>query len=34
VGVVGPTRMRYDRAIPTVRFLSDVMSELVGGLHV
>jgi len=33
VGVVGPTRMRYDRAIPTVRFLSSVMSELVGGIH-
>lgn len=29
LGVVGPTRMHYDRAIPAVRFLSQVMSELV-----
>lgn len=33
IGVVGPTRMRYDRAIPTVRFLSTLMSELVSELY-
>jgi heat-inducible transcriptional repressor len=30
LAVVGPTRMRYPRAIPTVRYLSALMSELVG----
>ena len=29
VGVVGPTRMEYSRAIPGVKFMSSVMSELV-----
>jgi heat-inducible transcriptional repressor len=33
LGVMGPTRMRYDRAISTVGFLSLVMSELVGDLY-
>ena len=33
LGVMGPIRMEYDRAIPTVRFLSKVMSELVGDLY-
>ena len=33
IGVMGPTRMEYDRAIPTVCFLSSVMSELVCDLY-
>jgi heat-inducible transcriptional repressor len=33
VGVVGPTRMYYDRAIPAVSFLSEVMSELVNEVY-
>jgi len=33
VGVMGPTRMPYNRAIPTVCFLSSVMSEMVGELY-
>jgi heat-inducible transcriptional repressor len=33
LGVMGPTRMEYNRAIPTVRFLSKVMSELVTELY-
>ena len=33
IGVMGPTRMEYGRAIPTVRFLSTVMSELVSELY-
>jgi len=33
IGVMGPTRMKYERAIPTVDFLSTVMSELVGELY-
>jgi len=33
IGVVGPTRMEYSRAIPTVSFLSLVMSELVSELY-
>jgi heat-inducible transcriptional repressor len=28
VAVLGPTRMRYSRTIPTVRYLSELMSEL------
>lgn len=28
VGLIGPTRMPYNRVIPTVRYLSSVMSEL------
>ena len=30
LAVLGPTRMRYPRTISTVRYLADVMSELVG----
>lgn len=33
IGVVGPTRMQYSRAIPTVSFLSTVMSELLTELY-
>ena len=33
IGVMGPTRMEYQRAIPTVSFLSTVMSELVAELY-
>ncbi len=33
VGVVGPTRMSYSHAIPTVHYLSSVLSELVAGLY-
>jgi heat-inducible transcriptional repressor len=33
IGVMGPTRMQYSRAIPTVCFLSSVMSEMVGELY-
>ncbi len=29
LGVLGPTRMAYPRAIPTVRFVSSVLNELV-----
>jgi heat-inducible transcriptional repressor len=29
LGVLGPTRMPYPRAIPTVRYLSTLMNELV-----
>jgi heat-inducible transcriptional repressor len=29
LGVLGPTRMRYPRAIPTVRYLSTIMNELI-----
>lgn len=30
VGVVGPTRMRYNRVIPTVRYFGDLLTELSG----
>ncbi len=33
IGVMGPTRMEYSRAIPTVGFLSSVMSEMVEELY-
>jgi heat-inducible transcriptional repressor len=33
IGVVGPTRMHYSRAIPTVYYLSSVLSRLVAGLY-
>jgi heat-inducible transcriptional repressor len=33
LGVVGPTRMPYSHAIPTVLYLSSVLSELVAGLY-
>lgn len=29
LGVLGPTRMRYPRAIPTVRYLATIMDELI-----
>ena len=29
LGVLGPTRMRYPKAIPTVRYLSTLMNELI-----
>ena len=32
VGVIGPTRMRYTQVIPTVKYLSSLMSELTGKL--
>ena len=33
IGVVGPTRMQYSRTIPTVHYLSSVLSQLVAGLY-
>ncbi len=33
VGVVGPTRMQYDRAISGVRFISTVMNRLVASVY-
>ncbi len=33
IAVVGPTRMPYLRTIPTVFYLSSVLSQLVGGLY-
>lgn len=33
VGVVGPRRMAYERSIGTVRYVADLMSDLVGWLH-
>ena len=33
IGVMGPTRMQYSRAIPTVCFVSSVMSEMLGELY-
>lgn len=30
VGVIGPTRMRYHRIIPTVRYFGDLLTELSG----
>lgn len=32
IGIIGPTRMHYERAIPTVRYLSALMSEMVSEL--
>jgi len=29
LGILGPTRMRYPRAIPTVRYISTLMDELI-----
>lgn len=34
IGVVGPTRMPYSRTIPTVHYLSRVLSDLVASLYV
>lgn len=33
LGVLGPTRMPYPRAIPTVRYLSNLMNELISSHH-
>ncbi|MGH2427656.1 MAG: heat-inducible transcriptional repressor HrcA [Candidatus Limnocylindria bacterium] len=33
LGVLGPTRMRYPRAIPTVRYLAALMNELINSQH-
>ncbi len=33
LGVLGPTRMPYPRAIPTVRYLATLLDELVGRQH-
>jgi heat-inducible transcriptional repressor len=33
IAVVGPTRMSYSHTIPTVYYLSSVLSQLVGGLY-
>jgi heat-inducible transcriptional repressor len=33
IGVVGPTRMPYSRTIPTVYYLSSILSGLVAGLY-
>jgi heat-inducible transcriptional repressor len=33
IAVVGPTRMQYSRTIPTVYYLSSVLSQLVAGLY-
>jgi heat-inducible transcriptional repressor len=33
LGVLGPTRMPYPRAIPTVRYLATLMNELISSQH-
>jgi heat-inducible transcriptional repressor len=33
LGVIGPTRMAYPRTISTVRYISTVMSDLLGDLY-
>ena len=33
VGVIGPTRMPYSRVIPTINYLSSLMSELASGVY-
>jgi heat-inducible transcriptional repressor len=33
LGVLGPTRMRYPRAIPTVRYLSTLMNEIINSQY-
>ena len=33
LGVLGPTRMSYPRAIPTVRYLSSLLNELIDSHH-
>ena len=30
IGILGPTRMKYDRVIPTVRYFGDLLTELSG----
>jgi transcriptional regulator of heat shock response len=32
LGVVGPTRLPYERAVPTVGFVADLLTELLAGL--
>jgi len=34
IGVIGPTRMPYSRAIPAIDYVSTVMSELLSGMSV
>jgi heat-inducible transcriptional repressor len=34
LGVLGPTRMPYGRAIGTVRYVANLMSDLVSELYV
>ena len=31
LGVVGPTRLPYDRAVPAVGFVASLMTELLAG---
>ncbi len=33
IGVMGPTRMPYDRTIPTVRYVASLLTELVREVH-
>lgn len=33
LGVLGPMRMPYERAVPTVRYMANLMSELIHGLY-
>ena len=33
IGVIGPTRMHYARAISSMRYLSSLMTELMEKLH-
>jgi len=33
IGVIGPTRMPYSRAIPIIDYVSTIMSELVSGIY-
>lgn len=33
IGVIGPTRMPYDRAVSAIRFLSDTMSEMIYSVY-
>ena len=33
VGVLGPVRMRYDRAVPAVRYVADLMTAFVRQVH-
>lgn len=33
LGVIGPTRMHYERAMPMVKYISSVMSQMIGGLY-
>jgi heat-inducible transcriptional repressor len=33
LGVIGPTRMQYDRAIAVVRYMADVMNELLAEMY-